>query len=110
VATFTGKLVQFAAINAVALGDNAIVAAVPGQRIKVLSYVLVADAAVAVAWRSAANPLSGPMPIALNGGIAAPPVDPAIGCWLQTAAGEALNLNLGLAAGVRGHMSYLAEA
>jgi hypothetical protein len=105
-----GLAIEFAIINAAAAGDNAIVAADgSGKKLKVLQYAFVVDAAVAVKWRSAANDRSGAMVFAANGGISSPFVAPAAGHLLETAAGEALNLNLSGAVGVRGHVAFVRE-
>jgi hypothetical protein len=103
------QTIQFASINVAGAGDNQIVAADGTRKIKVLSYVLVADAAVAVQWRTATTPLSGAMSFAANSGAVAPPTSPSQGWWLETAVAQALNLNLSAAIGVRGHLSYFLE-
>lgn len=98
---------QFAVINVSSSGDNTIVALVASKVIRVLSYVIVADAAVAVKFTSglAGTALTGAMALAANGGIAAPfsPVG-----HFQTGSGVALVLNLGAAIGARGHLTYVA--
>lgn len=106
-----GRALAFAPIDVAASGDNTIVAADPSNKIKVASYMLVADAAVAARWKSGVGTnLSGAMSFAANGGCAAPPVAPAGGHWLETAVNQALVLNLSAAVGVRGHLSYFLEA
>jgi hypothetical protein len=98
---------QFAVINVSSSGDNTIVALVTSKVIRVLSYVIVADAAVAVKFTSGAagTALTGAMALSANGGVAAPfnPVG-----HFQTGAGVALILNLSGAFGVRGHVTYIA--
>lgn len=95
---------KFAAIAASASGDNPIVAVVAGKKIRVLSYVLMANGAVNAKWRSATTDKSGLLYFAANGGAVAPhtPVG-----HLETAAGEALNLNLSGAVAVGGHVTYI---
>lgn len=103
--------VKFAKIDVAASGDNTIVAAVaasapePAKKIRVLGYVLVADGAVTAQWQSGAagTALSGAMSLAANGGVSAPfsPVG-----QFETVAGALLNLSLGGAVGVRGHLVY----
>lgn len=106
-----GLTISFAPIDVAASGDNTIVAADASRRIKVLSYVVVADAAVTARWKSGAGTnLSGAMSLAANGGVSAPPVPPGGGHWMETAVNQALVLNLGSATGVRGHLSYMLEA
>lgn len=98
---------QYAVINSSSSGDTSIVAAVTSKVIRVLSYVLVADGAVAAKFTSGAagTALTGAMSLAANGGVAAPfnPVG-----HFQTASNTALVLNLSAAVGVRGHLTYVA--
>lgn len=97
---------QFAVINVSSSGDTTIVALVSSKVIRVLSYVLVADGAVAAKFTSGAagTALTGAMSLAANGGVAAPfnPVG-----HFQTGSGVALVLNLGAAVGARGHLTYV---
>lgn len=86
---------------------NEIVAAVTGHRYRVLNYTLVVTGAVTAKCQSASTDLTGPMPFAANGGVS-PPESPRFGHFV-TAAGEALNLNLGGAVAVAGHLTYLDE-
>ena len=102
--------VLFASIGAAASGDNTIVAADTTRRIKVLSYVIIADGAVVATWKSGSGTnLSGGMNLLAGSGVAAAPGGPSGGWWLETAVNEALVLNLSSATGVRGHMSYFLE-
>lgn len=95
----------YAAVNVSSSGSNPIVAAAgSGKVIRVLAYVLVCDAAVAVSWLQGVTAVSGTMSFAANGGISCA-FNP-FG-WFQTAANAALNLNLGAAIGVRGHINYV---
>lgn len=106
-----GLTLTFASIDVASSGDNTLVAADGTKKIKVLSYVIVADAAVTARWKSgAATNLSGAMSLAANGTLVAPASAPAAGHWLETAVNQALVLNLGGAVGVRGHLSYVLEA
>ncbi len=95
---------KFAAISAASSGDNTVVALVSGKKIRVLSYVLVADGAVTAKFQSDATDLTGAMSFAANGGASVPfcPVG-----HFETASGVALQLNLGGAVGVRGHLTYV---
>lgn len=109
VATGEGKALKFASISAATSGDNTVVAAVTGSRIKVVSYVLVAAGLVTVKWKSgAATDLSGAMSLAANGGVAIPGQPSSH--IAQTAAGQALVLNLSAAVQVSGHVAYFEEA
>jgi hypothetical protein len=97
----------FASVSTAASGVTPIVAANASNRIKVVSYCLIAAGAVNVKWQSAANDLTGAMPFAANGGAAPTGSDDAP--LLQTNVNEALNLNLSAAVQVSGHISYYLE-
>ena len=102
---FAGLL--FAKVDAASSGANEIVAADAQHRIKVVSYVLVAASAVTAQWQSGSTDLTGDMSLAASGGIAASsePKNP----FFQTELNEALNLTLGGAVQVSGHISYVKE-
>lgn len=95
---------KYALISSAASGDNSLVALVASKKIRVLSYVIVADAGVVAKFRSATTDITGAMALSANGGVSAGfnPYG-----HFETAAGVALNLNLGAAIGVRGHLTYL---
>jgi hypothetical protein len=103
-------------INASADGDNTIVAAKPGMRIRVLGYVAIANSVVAAQFFSGAssnnNPLTGPMQCGTSsdsGGLVAPltpPIPMGRDAWFVTGPGQALILNLSSAVQVSGHLSY----
>jgi hypothetical protein len=95
---------KFAIIAEASANDNEVVAAVALKKIRVLSYVLVANAAVNAKWRSATTDKSGLLYLAANGGAASgySPVG-----HFETAAGEALNLHLSGAVAVGGHVTYI---
>jgi len=95
---------KFASISAASSGDNSIVAAVTSKKIRVLSYVIVADAAVAAKFRNGTTDVMGAASLSANGGIAAP-FNPA--GHFETSITTALNLNLASAVGVRGHLTYV---
>lgn len=98
--------VQHAAIAAATAGDNTLVAAVTGKRIRVHALVLVASGgANTAALESAAGgtALTGDMDIADNGQLILP-YNPA--GWCQTVAGELLNLELAAATAVAGVLVY----
>lgn len=99
------ETIKYAAIAEASSGNNEVVAAVTGKAIRVLAYVLVANDAVNAKWRSANTDKSGLLYLAANGGVAATgaPDIP----LLETAAGEALNLNLSGAVAVGGHVTYV---
>jgi len=98
--------ILFAAVAASASGANEIVAATALRKIKVLSYTLVASGAVSVKFQSGSIDITGAMAFAANGGTASPIGNPYSGWLMETAVGEALNLNLSGAVGVNGHISY----
>ena len=95
---------KFASISVAGSGDNSIVAAVTSKKIRVLSYVIVADAAVAAKFRNGTTDVMGAASLSANGGIAAP-FNPA--GHFETSITTALNLNLASAVGVRGHLTYV---
>lgn len=98
--------IKYALIDHGAAGDNTIVAAVAGKKIRVLSYVIVAAGAVTVRFESAASgaALTGQMSLAANGGVSCAYNE---GGWFETAAGALLNLELGGIVSVDGHLSYI---
>jgi len=95
---------KFASISVSSSGDNSIVAAVTSKKIRVLSYVIVGDGAVAAKFRNGTTDLMGAASLGANGGIAAP-FNPA--GHFETSVTTALNLNLASAVGVRGHLTYV---
>lgn len=76
------------------------------DRVKVVSYVLVADAAATVKFQSGSTDKSGAMSFAANGGAVVPgqPSSP----WFACALGEALNI-VTTGGAVNGHLSYILE-
>lgn len=105
---FGGTLlpIKHAVIDHAASGDNAIVAAVPGKSIRVISGQAVAAGAVTVRFESGAGgtALTGQMSLAANGGFIIP--ETIYGAF-WTAEGEALNLELGGAVSVDGWLNYV---
>jgi len=100
-------------IDAGLSGDNLIVQAAPGLKIRVLSYVLVAAAAVVVQWQSGITgqnsfrrPLSGAMSLPANGALPSPSAGPD-GWLFETDPHQDLILNLGAAQNVRGHLTFV---
>lgn len=99
--------VKTAAISATSDGDNTVIAAVTGKRIRVLGYVLNVNAAGTVQWKSGASTaLSGAMEFVDGGGVASAPVSPFGRFWFQTAAGEALVLATATGVDGLGHLIY----
>ena len=106
---------KYAVVSISASGDNQIVAAVPNQKIVLLSYTVIAAGAVSITWKSidfpsaSIYPISGPMALAANGGAApsAGPLAPgAIVGLMETLPGQALCLGLSAAVAVGGHITY----
>jgi hypothetical protein len=95
---------KFATIDEASSGDNQVVAAVAGKKIRVLSYVIVSSAANTCTWRDGTSPISGGMSLAANGGVSAP-YNP-LGHF-ETTANTTLNLNLSAAQSVDGHLTYI---
>ena len=96
---------KFAAIAASSSGDNTLVAAVTGKKIRAIKYVLVAAGTVSVKFKSGAGTdLTGAMPAAANSVI---PGDYCPVGQFESAAGSALVLNLSGAVAVTGHLTYV---
>jgi hypothetical protein len=92
-------------IDVASNGNNTIVAATTGKKIRVYQLLLMANGTVNATFQSAAGgtSLSGPMPLAINTGFASGwcPVG-----HLETAAGELLNLSLSAPVQVSGWLVY----
>jgi len=104
--------IQRAAISVATSGDNTLVAAVAGKKIKVLSVKLIVSGAVDLCFESGAGgeALTGVMSMAQDGnGFVLPATQPGFH-WFETAAGQALNLDLSDAVQVSGCLSYYTEA
>jgi len=101
----TPLLPKFAIIQEASSGDNEVVAAVTGKKIRVLAYNFMSNGAVNAKWRSGTTDISGLsyMDAAGKGKVA--PFNP-VG-WFETAAGAALNLNLSGAVAVGGECVYV---
>ena len=106
-ATDGGKALQFVPISTAASGATQLVAAAgAGVKIKVVSYVIVASAPVTVKFQSAGVDLTGAMALAANGGVS---VSGNTSHLFETAANAVLNINLGGAVQVSGHLAYFTE-
>jgi len=86
-------------------GDNTIVAAVAGKKIRVLSVSAIAAGVVSARFESGAggDPLTGQMPLTTNSGFS---WNYNSAGWFETNAGEALNLELSGAILVAGVLNY----
>lgn len=92
-------------ISAASSGDNTLLAAVAGHKIRVLSYKLVAAGAVTTRFESAAG---GTALTGVMSQITGVPNDAQFEKegHFETAVGELLNLELGGAVQVSGHLTY----
>lgn len=100
-----------APITAAAAGDNAIVAAVTGKKIRVRGYELTNGVATAnsAKWRSGTTDVTGLLFSAAALGWIAGLYAPAGDFLFETAVGVALNLNLSAATAVGGYVAYTLE-
>lgn len=101
-----------APITASASGDNTIVAAVTGKKIRVKGYAITNGAATAnsVKWRSGTTDISGLyFSAAALGPIIVHDLAPSGDFYFETVAGQALNLNLSAATAVGGAVQYTLE-
>ena len=98
--------IKYAKISAASSGDNTLVAAVTGKKIRVLDVLIIATDAVTTSFESGASgtALTGDMSLAANGGYA-PGFNPH--GHFETVAGELLNLELGGAVQVDGWLIYI---
>lgn len=103
---FVGSEVKYAVIDAATLGNNTLVAAVAGKKLRVLAFFLVASGAVTARLQSGAGgtALTGQMVMAANG-VLSVPFNPE--GWCETAAGALLNLELSAAVSVDGALTYV---
>lgn len=94
--------------NPASSGSNTVVSAVTGQKIKVIGAFVVAAAVNTVKFMSASTDLTGGMALAANGGFTLPISDKGIP-YFETAAGEALNINLSASTAVAVTIVYYVE-
>lgn len=103
--------VKYAVIDEASSGDNTVVAAVTGRKIRVLSYVLIPTGDVVVRFESGAGgtALTGQINLLEEDGLVTSSVNincSPHGCF-ETAAGALLNLELSAAVSVDGHLTYI---
>lgn len=98
--------VKHAVIDNATSGDNTIVAAVTGKKIRVLNIVLVSAGSMTVRFESGAGgtALTGQMTVAAGSGFA-PGFDPT--GHFETAASALLNLELSAATSADGWINYI---
>lgn len=96
---------QYAPIAVSSSGNNTIVAAVTGKRIRVLAYTLIANGTVNAKFQSGAGgtDITGLKYLVANSGLVCQQGQDG---WMQTAPGELLNLNLSGAVAVGGELVY----
>lgn len=90
-------------------GDTQLVAAVPGHRIRVISFVVTAGGNENVKFRSATTDITGVFYLGTHGVLSSPsPAQSPAGILyqFQTAAGEALNINLLGTSDIGGYLVY----
>lgn len=99
-------LVKRAKIDAATSGDNELVAAVTGKKIRVVSMFYLASGTVTATFQSAAGgtAITGGLQHTAQTGAVLPLNEDG---WFETIAGEALNLNLSAAISVDGALSYI---
>ena len=111
--SYQNVIVKRAAINAASSGDNEIVAAVSGKKIKVLSMLLVATEAVNATVYSGPQAtgaaLTGAIGLGDNGGFVLNAPTNEWMHWMETTAGAKLNLYLSAAKQVSGTVLYYEE-
>ena len=88
------------------VGDNVVVAGVPGKRILVTGLVLVFASDVTLTFKRGSTALSGSMPFLANGSLVLDPLSHNQGAWLETEAGEAFIANLSLGVTTTGWVLY----
>ncbi len=91
-------------IAATASGDNTLVSAVAGKKIRVLSLDFLTNSPVSIAWKSGSNILREARDFGQYGGLA---IDYGRYYFTETNAGEALIMNLSAAVEVRGQLFYV---
>lgn len=95
----------YAVVSTAASGATTLVSApTNSSSICVVEYVLIASAAVTVKFQSGATDLTGAMALAANGGLVV--VGRTDQPLLMCAPNAALNINLGGAVQVSGHIAY----
>jgi len=98
--------IKYAKIDHATSGDNTVVSAVTGKKIRVIALFLVSAGTVNVRFESAAGgtALTGQMNLIANTGFVLP-FNPA--GWFETVASELLNLELSGAISVDGSLTYV---
>ena len=103
--------IKYAVIDDATSGNNTIVAAVTGKKIRVLSYTIIPAGDVTVRFESGAGgtALTGQMNLLAEDGVVSQSLSvncAPFGCF-ETAAAALLNLELSGAVSVDGHLTYV---
>ena len=97
---------KWAEINATAAGDNTIVAAVAGMKIRVTALTFTCSAAANIAYKSGASVTKiNAMPFAATGGLDSQRHAP--NYFVETNTGDAFVMNLDGVYNVRGSLNYV---
>lgn len=99
-----GKTLKSAPIDFALTGDQTIIAAVPGRRIKVYAIMLNTVLALTVRFKSGGNNLTGAIALGVNSVVNIATAAPSF--LLATNIGEAFVMNLGTAIQASGFVSY----
>lgn len=94
-------------VTSASSGNNQVVAAAVGHKIRVLSVVAVTTLANAIKFQSGTTDISATFPLGANGGLVLPFNEHG---WFETAANEALNVNLGTATSTGVQVHYILVA
>lgn len=96
--------VQRVAINLSASGDTVVIAAVAGQRVHVLRWLVIVGGSTSLTFKDGTTALTGPMPLVAN-----QPLSGAEGdlSHFVTTAGNGLTLNSSSAVQVSGYLLYV---
>ena len=97
-------IVQRGFVNPATSGNTLAVAGVAGSKIRVLSAMAIAGAAVAVKFQSNVTDISAVFPLAQNGGFVMPRNQDG---WMDTLVGDPLNVNLSITAPVGVQFTYV---
>lgn len=95
---------KFKAISTGSNGDNIIVDAVSGKKIRVLSYMFISSGIVTAIWQSGSTDISGPLPLVASTGVSAGYNSKG---HFETSVGAALQINQNSTATLGGHLTYV---
>ena len=95
--------IQFARVNASADGDNTVVAAVAGKKIRVLGYNLTSRTAGLLTIKSSTTSTLAELDLVADTAVPYSGPAPAF----ETVAGELLNFNVAAGVDVVGHLTYV---